>query len=200
VGVALLIALGVVALRRHHHGRPRPSPAAVAGALASRRQLGRGPGFRPLARGPAVVAARSVDGMGCVGAPRIAYAAHVEVFAGGHVVAVPAGIGEAPPLRVDGAYVRGARCGYPLRTTEPTGLILISPGPTRPLADLFALWGQPLGADRLAGFPGRVRGYLDGRLWRGPIGALPLSRHAAISLEVGAFVPPHPRYLFPDGL
>ena len=46
---------------------------------------------------------------------------HVEFFARGKVMVVPAGIGVAPPLRRDGAYVRGGRCRFPLSTTEPTG-------------------------------------------------------------------------------
>ena len=47
---------------------------------------------------------------------------HLELFARGLVLLVPAGIGVAPPVERDGAYVLGGRCLYPLRTREPTGV------------------------------------------------------------------------------
>jgi hypothetical protein len=195
VGLALTLALrgsGADARRAGSGGR-------AAAAFASRRQLGPGPRFRPALRAAAVAAARPVLGMRC-GAPGDAVGVHLELFADDHVVLVPAGIGLAPPLARRGAYVSGARCEYPLRTMEPTGLILVAPEPRRTVADLFALWGQPLGPGRLAGFRGAVRAYVDGRRWSGPVADVPLDRHAAIALEVGPLVPPHPRYLFPPGL
>jgi hypothetical protein len=130
---------------------------------------------------------------------------HVELFAQRQVVVVPAGIGMAPPVQRRGAYVLGARCSYPLRTREPTGLVeLDSQAEPLTLGDLFAVWGQPLSTTRLAGFrapPGqRVEAYLDGRPWRGDPRAMPLRRHAVVVLEVGGHVPPHAAYRFPDGL
>jgi hypothetical protein len=119
-------------------------------------------------------------------------------------VIVPPGIGVAPPFRRDGAYVRGGRCSYPLRTRDPTGVFEIDPRLALTLGDLFAVWGQPLGPTRLAGFRAkrgeRVRAWVGGRAWRGRLSAIPLRRHAQIVLEVGGFVPPHARYLFPRGL
>jgi hypothetical protein len=125
---------------------------------------------------------------------------HVELYARRRVIPVPAGIGIAPPVRRSGAYVRGGRCSYPIRSYEPTGLIVIDPASGLRLADLFAVWGQPLSAHSLARFRGAVRAYLDGRRWAPDPGSIPLRPHAEIVLEVGAFVPPHPRYLFPPGL
>jgi hypothetical protein len=42
-----------------------------------------------------------------------------------------------------------------------------------------------------------VRAYVAGRRWRGPLGAIPLRRHAQIVLELGRFVPPHGFFRFP---
>ncbi len=130
--------------------------------------------------------------------------AHLELFARGRVVPVPPGIGIAPPLRRDGAYVRSGRCSYPLRTTEPTGLIELNPDPARPpptVGELFAIWGQPLSRTRLAAFRGSaadpVRAYLDGARWRGDPRAIPLRRHAVVALALGPPVPLHARYAFP---
>jgi hypothetical protein len=96
--------------------------------------------------------------------------------------------------------VRGGRCAYPARTREPTGVIEVEEGATLHLGDLFALWGQPLGPRRLAGFRGRVEAYVGGRRWRGDPRAIPLRRHAQIVLEVGGHVRPHTSYQFAPGL
>jgi hypothetical protein len=124
--------------------------------------------------------------------------AHVELFARGRVVIVPAGIGLGPPRRREGAYVRSAGgCRYPLWTDEPTGLVRLSRGDLR-LGDLFAVWGRPLSRERLAGWRGPVRAHVDGRPWRGDPRAIPLRRHAQIVVQVGAPVlAPNADYRFP---
>jgi hypothetical protein len=128
----------------------------------------------------------------------------LEIFVDGLDVVIPAGIGIAPPHRRDGAYVRGGACSYPLRTSEPTGVIEVSPGRRLTLGDFFALWGQPLGRHRLLSFavPSAValRTFVDGRPWRGDPGAIPLRRHSAVVVELGRHVTRRPMYLFPDGL
>jgi hypothetical protein len=125
---------------------------------------------------------------------------HVELFAAGRVVIVPAGIGIARPHRRAGAYVHGGRCSQPLRTREPTGVVEVRAGTRATLGDLFAIWGRPLRRDRLAGFRGRVRAYVGGRRFAGGPAAIPLHRHAQIVLAVGPRVPVHPAYVFPTGL
>lgn len=128
---------------------------------------------------------------------------HLELYAQRLVVQVPAGIGVAPPLRRQGSYVLSGPCLYPLRSLEPTGLILIDRGAELRLGQLFALWSQPLGRSKLAGFSGRVAAYLNGRRWTGAPEAIPLTRltrHAEIALETGGVVIPHRGYRFPGGL
>src|SRR3954469_17604691 len=127
--------------------------------------------------------------------------ARLELFAGRRVVLIPSGIGIAPPRTRDGAYIRGGRCSYPLRTREPTGVVeVVAGGRARTLGDLFAVWGQPLSPKLMAGFEGRVRAYVGGRSRRGDPRTIPLTRHAQIVLEVRGYVKPHAVYRFPPGL
>jgi hypothetical protein len=132
------------------------------------------------------------------------YGAHLEVFANRRDVVIPAGIGIAPPRVRDGAYVKGGRCSYPLRTVEPTGLIEIDESIQPTVGELFDVWGQPLSRNRVLSFravPGKlVSAFVDGKQWRRNPRLIPLARHAAVVLEVGGYFPPTRRYSFPDGL
>ncbi|HTZ88178.1 MAG TPA: hypothetical protein VMB05_16050 [Solirubrobacteraceae bacterium] len=164
------------------------------------RSVGRGGRYRPPPTAATVAKALPVDAMRC-GSKRTIGAAHLEVFANGHVVVIAAGIGVAPPLRRHGAYVLGGRCTYPLHTLEPTGLVLIADGPARTLGNLFDLWGQPLASQAVAGFRAPaghpVAVFIDGARWSGPPAAAPLSAGAQITVELGEHVTPHARYEFP---
>jgi hypothetical protein len=119
-------------------------------------------------------------------------------------VLVPAGIGVAKPFGTRGAFVEPQGCTYALRTLDPTGVVEVRAGTNATLGDLFALWGAPLSRTRLAGFtttPARpVRAYVGGHPWLGSLGAIPLTRHAQIVLELGPYVAPHQAYLFRPGL
>jgi hypothetical protein len=127
--------------------------------------------------------------------------AHLEVFALGRVVIIPPGVGIAQPRLQVGAAVGRGRCSYPLRTTDPTGVIRFRPGRGLTLGDVFAVWGQPLTRHRLCGFASarRVRVYLDGTRFTGAPAAVALRRHEEIVVEIGRRVPPHAMYLFPHG-
>ncbi|HXE46470.1 MAG TPA: hypothetical protein VN635_14910 [Conexibacter sp.] len=173
------------------------APAAQHGPWPVALPAGRGPAFRLPARGAAVAHARAVGRLRCLADRGARVHAHVELFAAGLVVPVPPGIGIAPPLRRRGAYVRGGRCSYAVRTSEPTGLLELRRGARLTLGDLFAVWGQPLGPRRLGAFRAPVRAYLDGRRWPGDPRTMPLTRRAVVVLEVGRFIPPHARYRFP---
>jgi hypothetical protein len=163
---------------------------------------GRTPGYHLPALSPAAARRAPVAGLHCTRARhRRVYGVHLDLYAHRLVVPIPAGIGIAPPQRRSGAYVLGGACAYPIRTYEPTGVIVVDAGAAPPtLAQLFALWGQPISARGAAGFRGRLLVFVAGRPWRGPPGAIPLVRHAEIVLEVGGYLPPHPRYRFEPGL
>jgi hypothetical protein len=161
--------------------------------------IGVGPRFHPGPTSPAVALARPVGRFACGTRAAALVRAHVEVFARRRVVVVPAGIGIAPPHRVDRGYVHGGRCSYPLRTREPTGVVELDPRLRPTLGHLFAVWGQRLSGDRLLSFAGRVRVYVAGRLRPGDPRATPLTYHAQIVVQVGGYVPPYASYLFGPG-
>jgi hypothetical protein len=166
--------------------------------------IGVGPEYHPRALSVAVVARRPVGELRCATTGVRRFGVHLELFGRGRVVIVPAGIGVAPPWRMLRPHVLDGVCSYPARTRTSIGVIEVAVGSRLTLGQLFELWGQPLGRRRLAGFRAkqgeRVRAFVDGSRWRGPVRSIPLQRHAAIALELGAYVPPHPSFLFGMGL
>jgi hypothetical protein len=173
---------------------------AAAGTAPIPTPIGAGPMFHPGPANSAVTHGRGIGRLTCSPAEKLRVGVHLELFARGRVVIVPAGIGVAPPLRRDGVYVRSGRCSYPLRTREPTGVIELERATPLTLRDVFAVWGRPLTARRLLGFGGTVRAYVNGRRWSADPRAIRLHRHDEIVLEVGPVIPPHSSYRFPKGL
>jgi hypothetical protein len=188
--LARLLVAALLGVAHHPAVAKRPVPTPI----------GRGPGYQ-LRTGERADRGEPIGRLRCDPASGSWADVHVEVFALGRVVILPPGIGIATPRRRVGAVVRSGRCAYPVRTTDPTGVVAYRPGRGLRLADVFAVWGQPLSAHRLLGFRSAapVRAYVDGRLVPGPPGAVPLRRHAEIVVELGAYVPPHASYLFADG-
>ena len=182
--------------------------SAAAGAQASNAvaptPIGPGALYHPGPRGPLLAPGRTTAGNSCSGAGERRAGAHLELFARGLVVLVPAGIGIAPPLHSAGEMKVSGGCSYPARTREPTGVIEVVPDSRSTLGGFFALWGQPLGPRRLAGFRAagveRVRAWVNGRSWPGDPRSIPLLQHSEIVLELGRFVPPHASYRFEKGL
>ena len=170
---------------------PVAALACAASALAAPpvpTPIGVGPGFHPPAVTPAVKAGRPVGGLRCAGVARL-QRAHLEVFARGRVLIIPAGVGVS----------RARACTYAARTTTPTGVVEFDASKRLTVGTFFQIWGQPLARDRLLSFSGRVRAYVGGKRWHAPVGAIPLRRHAEIVLQVGPYVPPHTTYLFGRG-
>jgi hypothetical protein len=161
--------------------------------------IGTGAGFTLPAAGPAVRAARPVAGLTCQTSTARGTTVHLELFARGQVVIVPAGIGVAPPVRRAGAHVLGGRCLYPIHALAPTGVVHAPADGSATLGQLFEVWGQPLSRTNLAGFRGPVQAYVDGLPLPGDLRRIPLRRHAEIVLESGPFVPPHDAFQFPEG-
>lgn len=157
---------------------------------AGARPIGVGPRFQPpLEEGPVPDCRRGPLGE--------RFGAHLELFGEDKVVLFPKGIGTRPPRRTLGGRITGARCFGPVVTIDPTGLVLLRPGTRATVGDVFALWGQPLGPRRAAGFRGEVRAYVNGRRVRRPVTDIPLGHHDQIVLQVGPYVPPHAAYTFP---
>lgn len=198
----MLCLVALLAAGCEGRSRAPTSPVAFAGTdglppalVAQARPIGHGPRFHPPATGSVLGPCSRPLG------PRAGV--HVELFAQNRVVLVAAGIGVRPPVQRTEGRISGARCYGALVTLEPTGVVLVRAGVRATLADLFRSWGEPLSAHRLASFPAppgsTVRVYVGGARVAGPPGAVPLTRHAEIVLEVGPYVPPHPHYTFPPG-
>ena len=169
-------------------------------------RFGPAPLYRPDALSTTVAKAAPLRAMRCSGASRDWVGVHLEVFVNRFDVVIPAGIGMAPPHAVDGAYITHARCSYPIRTTDPTGMIEVDASFQRhaTLGDFFAAWGQPLGPTRLLSFTAtgsdRVVVYINGKRWRGDPRDVPLTRHAALLMHLGGNVAPRLEYGFPPDL
>ena len=184
----LIVLCGFVARGAGAQPPPVPTPIGVA------------PDYRLEASTPDVRAGRPVGKLACAPSSATRFRVHLELFARERVLIVPAGIGVAPPVERDVAYVVGGRCLYPLRTREPTGVVEVAAMGLR-VGDLFRIWGQPLGPRRLAGFTTSrpLLAFVNGRRYRGDPRGIPLRRHDEIVLEIGGYVPPHTSYLFPKG-
>ncbi|HEY8316129.1 MAG TPA: hypothetical protein VIG35_04630 [Gaiellaceae bacterium] len=147
--------------------------------------IGVGPAFHPQ---PAVHAA-------CARAPLTAGARmHVELFAQGRVIIVPAAIG-LRDARLALGRARSARCRASIWTLDPTGVVHFTGSST--LGDLFRVWGARLASARLLSFRGAVRVYRNGVRRRGDARTVALRDGDEIVLEVGPFIPPHRSYRFP---
>jgi hypothetical protein len=120
-------------------------------------------------------------GIGCLGeGPVVLRAhAHLDVFADGARVAVPAGIGRAGP------------CTYWLHTDAADGVIAVTSPQRRifTLGDVFDIWGAPLTRRQVLDFdlgPGRrLRAFVDGRSVQGDPRAIRLGDRREIALVIG---------------
>jgi hypothetical protein len=166
-------------------------------------RFGPDPGWRPPALSPRSAAADPIGGLRCTQARGRRFGVHLELFVDGLDVVIPPGVGVALPQHRHGAYVTGGRCSYPLRTSDPTGVIEVARGAAVALGDFFDVWGQPLSERRALGFSAgarrRLAVFVNGQRWRGPVRAVALRRHASIVVELGRHVTRHPVYLFPAG-
>ncbi len=142
--------------------------------------IGPGARFRPVAK------AAAAPTLTCGGGKPL-FRVHLELFAKGKVIVVPAGIGRG-----------NADCVPLTRTTTPGGIVEVSRrGVT--LGDLFRVWGETLSPRRLLSFSGAVRVYVAGRLLTRDPRDVVLTPNAEIVVETGPVIPPHRFFLFPKG-
>ena len=159
---------------------------ALAGGDPSVVPIPVGPGPRYTPSAPARDG-RPVGALECGSAGK-SFRVHIELFAHRKAIVVPAGIGVA----------RGG-CVYPARTLTPTGVIEVDRTAKLTVGDLFRIWGRRLGDRRLLTFEATtpVRAYVAGKRYDGAAAEVPLTPGAQIVVELGAYVPPHPTFLFP---
>ena len=149
----------------------------------------------PIGTGPRYHPTPGVHGL-CVAAPLDRGArVHLELFAGGRVVIVPAAVGVARRAARAWAGYRRALSSASLDDRPDGRRLLRRRGFT--LGGVFAVWGQPLGPQRLLGFRDRVRVYVNGLRRTVDPRQLRLRDGDEIVLEVGPMVPPHRSYRFP---
>ncbi len=127
---------------------------------------------------------------------------HLALFYKGEQIAIPYGIGIVKPFQVENGFVGGGRAIYWIHTHDATGIIHVeSPSDrTYTLGNFFAIWGEPLGRNNVAGFRGKVQAYVNGKPFHGDPRQIPLGEHTEITLVVGAPSVTPPRYEFPEGL
>jgi hypothetical protein len=187
VAAAVLIVLGLLA----GHGTSATTGNSAVPALAP----------------PTGATGRPVDGIDSDTAERLAFHvhAHLQIYVDGQQRAVPAGIGVVPPLQVQqtaqGPFVVGGAGFYWLHTHDDSGVVHVeSPIERRfTLGELFDLWGQPLGQDRVGPAQGPVTALVDGAVVGGDPRDIPLTAHAVVQLDVGTPIP-FQAYAFPPGL
>ena len=147
--------------------------------------IGAGPRFHP------APAARGACAPGSLAAGR---RVHVELFAAGRVMIVPAGIG-VRDARARFGRITSARCRGAMWTTDPTGVVHFDGA--RTLGGLFAAWGRRLHPGQLLSFRGRVRLYRNGVRVAGDPRRLQLRDGDNLVLQIGPYIPPHAQYRFP---
>lgn len=195
--VALLAAVGVVALFGPHRGRDAEA-ASLRTALP-----GEQTGPAPWPANAGLLRAR-LDVLGLPALRREGTALHVhehlDVFVHGRRVAVPAGIG----IDTTQGFIS------PLHTHDASGVVHVESPDVRTftLGELFGVWGVRLTRRCLGGYcatgADRLRVYADGRELTGDPGVLPLAPQAEIVVAFGTpqqLPRPLPsRYAFPAGL
>ena len=142
-----------------------------------------------------------IDGLTCLAqeGTSLHVHAHVALFDRGKQIQIPRYIGFAPNPQLP-----GGGCLYWIHTHDASGIIHVEAPDLHPpgggpytLGMLFDIWGQPLGADNIAGFKGPVTAYVNGAKYDGDLRAIPLSAHQEITLEVGTPIVPAPLYSWP---
>lgn len=173
-----------------------PTTAVSTTAAASSSQLGY-EGV-PIEEGPALGPAAStqtgrVDGIVCGSTEQLAYHvhAHLAVFAGGRLYALPAGIGipgSVTQQTNQGPVAAGGHCIYWLHTHTADGIIHIESPTARvyTLGNFFDEWHQPLSATRVAALHGPITAFVNGRLWKRSLRDIPLLPHGLIQLNIGS--------------
>lgn len=154
--------------------------------------IGPTPEYQPPARWP-LAGAAAFGGLrgGIQSRTRV----HLELFANRLVVVVPGGIGVSGGRTTLYGFVSDALWTAPAWTVEPGGVINLA-RPGMRLGEVFAVWGQPFGADRLLSFSGEVRTFVNGVERAGDPAAIRLFDGDQVVVEIGGYVPPHASFTF----
>jgi len=179
---------------------PTPGPNATAQAvqLVDGQKLGKSV-FKP---GDTAAGGQGspVDGIPCQASEGVELHVHghLALFVNGAQIGIPQAIGFAaqPPTG----------CLYWMHTHDQSGIMHVeSPQLTAPsggpytLGMFFDIWGEPLSANQVATYKGKVTAFVNGALYTGDLRAIMVVAHQQIVLEVGSPVVPPVNYAFPPG-
>jgi hypothetical protein len=150
--------------------KPAPSPGPL------------GPEGVPVPQAPALAAPAStgqaIDGIQCNSTEQLVFHVHTHltIFVNGAARQVPQYIG-----------FDDNTCLHWLHTHAPDGIIHIESPEHRTftLGNLFDVWGQPLGPNRVGPATGKVTAFYNGAVYRGDPRNIPLGSHVQIQLDVG---------------
>jgi hypothetical protein len=165
------------------------------------------PAVRPVAAVTKRAHGQPVDGIECSRGEQTLFHvhAHLAIFVRGAARQVPQGIGIPGALSEDtpaGSFVASGTCFYWLHTHAADGIIHIESPVERvfTLGELFDVWGQPLGAERVGSATGPVTALYNGQRDESDPRDIPLTAHAQIQLEVGRPLVAPMEIEFPSGL
>jgi hypothetical protein len=141
-----------------------------------------------------------ISGLSCA-VPGNSYSyAHVSIYLNGQLQTLPANIGTVGPT-----MTVQTGCDYPVHTVDNTGKIHVDATASTPytLGQFFAIWGQPLTANNVAGLSGLpVTAYVNdaGTLtqYTGDLSALTLLPKREITIVVGSALTQIPTYTWTD--
>jgi hypothetical protein len=143
---------------------------------------------------------QAVGGLNCAAAGSSYSYTHLSIFMNGTQVALPANIGTVAPT-----IAKPTGCVYPLNTVDETGKIRMDTTTTASytLGQFFAIWGQPLSANNVAGLQGSpVTAYVNdgGTLtkYTGDLASLPLPPHGEVTIMIGTPLTQIPTYTWTD--
>ncbi len=209
--VVILVFIGFGIFRWHETKRiaaiyatPTPAASLAPGAKAQPKpiQLADGGtlGQSLFPKGDSALGGRgsAVDGIKCDSEPEpvlLHVHQHLALFVNGKQIAIPKYVGFVPS-----SSNPSAGCLYWIHTHDAEGIIHVESPHVRlfHLGDFFAIWGQPLRANDVAGFKGPVTIWLNGARFTGNAKRIPLVEHQQIVIDVGTPAS-DPFYIFPQG-
>lgn len=164
---------------------PSPGPAGLEGVPV--------PQVAVLAQPQRLHLNETIDGIKCQTTEKIAFHihAHLAIFVNGKQRQVPYGIGIGPPYQGANSkispFVTLGSCFAWLHTHTADGIIHMEAPKkqTFTLSQFFAVWGQPLSTARVGPARGKVTALVDGKVWSGDPGKIPLRDHELVQLDVG---------------
>ena len=193
-----LLLTGALVIAGCGSSKSSSSPTSSSAAATASTQTGPQLGFEgvPIEQGRDLAPASStqtgkVDGIACRPIEQLQYHihAHLAVYVGGALRALPGGVGipgSSVVQSAEGPVATGGQCIYWLHTHAPDGVIHIE-SPVRriyTLGNFFDEWHQPLSASQVGLATGPVSAFVNGKPWTASPRAIPLLPHAVIQLDV----------------